>query len=100
MHGLSGAPIPDDRRLALVRDAERGDVARPHAGPPARLAEHAERDAPDLLRVVLHPSRARVVLAELGVSTADDASLPVEEEDGGPGRALMDRTDDGHQGKP
>src|SRR5439155_9083294 len=38
MPGAARAAAPEDRRLALVRDAERPDVAAARARPPARLA--------------------------------------------------------------
>ena len=56
--GAPGTPVPQDRRLALVRDADAGDVAPAGAGAPARRPQHAERDAPDLLGIVLDPARA------------------------------------------
>src|SRR5215470_5060016 len=61
----TGPPVPEDGRLALVRDAERGDVAPTDTRAPTRLTQHAERDPPDLLRVMLDPARPRVVLREL-----------------------------------
>src|SRR6185503_9053020 len=95
--GPARFPVPEDGRLALVRDAERGDVARADTRLPARLAQHAERDPPDLLRVVLDPARTGIVLRELRVGAADDAPLAVEDEDGRPRRPLVDRDDAGHQ---
>src|SRR5215831_8326730 len=65
MYRLAGGAVPQDRRLALVGDAERGDLARLHTRAPARLPQHAERDPPDLLRIVLDPSRPGIVLLEL-----------------------------------
>src|SRR5207247_870587 len=97
MHRPSAPPVPEERRLALVRDPERRHVARAHPRAPARQAEHAQRDPPDLLRIVLDPPRLRVVLRELRISAPDDAPLPVEDEDGRPRRPLIDRDDDGHQ---
>src|SRR5207244_12220674 len=70
---------------------------RAHPRAPARLAEHTQRDAPDLLGIVLDPARLRVMLGELRVGAADDAPLPVEHEHGRARGPLIDRDDDGHQ---
>src|SRR4029077_13802254 len=59
--GAPATPVPEDRRLALVRDADAGDVAPAGAGAAARRAQHAERDPPDLLGIVLDPAGAREV---------------------------------------
>src|SRR6185503_2076313 len=95
MDGASRAAIPEDDGLALVRDSERGDVARPDPRAPARLAEHSKRDAPDLLRVVLDPARLRIVLRELRVGTSDDASGAIEDQGRRPRGSLIDRDDAG-----
>ena len=63
---LAGLAVPDDGRLALVGDADGGDVRR-RASP--RAAERLDGDAdlrrPDLLRVVLDPAGLRKDLREL-----------------------------------
>ena len=64
-------PVPDDRRLALVRDAQRDDVLRPHPGAAQRGGDDAGDVAPDLLGVVLDPARTRVVLAVLALGDGD-----------------------------
>src|SRR6185503_3053592 len=94
--GAPGAAVPEHDRLALVGDAERDDVLRADARAPARLAQHAERDAPDLLRVVLDPAGLRVVLPELGVRAPDDAPRAVEDEDRRPRGPLIDGDDARH----
>src|SRR5207249_8245777 len=97
VHRPAAPPLPEDGGLALVRDAERRHVARAYPRAPARLAEHAQRDPPDLLYIVLDPPRLRVVLRELRVGTPDDAPLAVEHEHGRARGPLIDRDDDGHQ---
>src|SRR6185503_9172500 len=82
---------------ALIGDAERGDVATARPRPPHGLPEHGQRHAPDLVRVVLDPSRPRVVLRELLIGTARDASVPVEDQDGRARRPLIDRGDEAHR---
>src|SRR5439155_1612717 len=97
VHRPAAPPLPEDGGLALVRDAERRHVARAYPRAPARLAEHAQRDPPDLVYIVLDPPRLRVVLRELRVGAPDDAPLAVEHEHGRPRGPLIDRDDDGHR---
>ena len=70
MDGLARAPVPDDAGLALVGDADGGDVAGPELGGGERLPGRLHRRAPDVLRVVLHPARGRIVLGELALRRA------------------------------
>ena len=60
--GMTAGALPDDRRLALVGDAERGDVREPAGARGDDLAQRGERIAPDVFRVVLDPARRGVVL--------------------------------------
>ena len=59
--------VPDDRCLALVGDADRGDVVEVGAGVLQRCAGSLELGFPDLVGVVLDPSGVRVVLLELAL---------------------------------
>ena len=72
--------VPDDRRLALVRDADGGDVTRDES----RLLESFSHDlvhgAPDLFRVVLDPAGLREVLRELLLRDADDLGIHIEDD--------------------
>ena len=66
----SGSPVvavPGHDGLALVGDADPGQVRAVDAGVVERLAGHRARHVPDLARVVLDPARAREVLLELAV---------------------------------
>src|SRR5437016_4768482 len=96
VHGAACTAAPQDGRLALVRDAERPDVAVARARPAARLAQHAQRHLPDLLRIVLHPPGPGIVLRELGIGAPDNAPETVDDEHGRARRALIDRDDVGH----
>ena len=64
----AGGALPQDRGLALVGDADRGDLGRRDAGGGQRLAEGLHGGGPDLLRIVLDPARLREVLRQLGVA--------------------------------
>src|SRR6185437_1826598 len=88
-----GAPVPEDRGLALVGDAEPDDLVWRDA----RLLEdargQAQRVAPDLHRVVLDPAGARVVLLVFHLNHGDELTAVVEEDAAGGRRALVDRDD-------
>jgi hypothetical protein len=104
--GLRGAPIlPDDRpvdrpprgavphddRLTLVGDAERGDLCRRRSIALEAFPDHRERVAPDVLGVVLHPGRRRIVLRQLAPREGHGVRVCVERDGACRGRALIDR---------
>ena len=89
----SGAPLPDERRLALVRDPDRDHVGGAERCGGERVRSRSEDALPELLRIVLHPAGLRVVLLDLAVPTSTDAQLVVHHETCRPGRALVDRED-------
>jgi hypothetical protein len=98
VHRFAGLPVPDNRRLALVGDADRGDVARPDLRAAERLDRDADLRRPDLLRIVLDPAGLREQLRELFLR--DRANRAVAVEDDGPraGRSLVEREDERHGG--
>ena len=61
-----------------------------------RLLHHVRGHRPDLLRVVLHPSRTREVLGEFAVAATANLRLLVEDENGRAGGALVDGDDGLH----
>jgi hypothetical protein len=93
--GLAAASVPDDRRLALVRDPDRGQVASVEASVVERGRRRREHGLPELLGVVLDPARARKVLLDLPVGAAARAERLVDDEARRPGRPLVDRQDQG-----
>src|SRR5262249_20716592 len=94
MDRLAGRALPHDRRLALVRDADRHQVRDRQL----RLVERALHDlldvAPDLLRVVLDPTRPGKDLLVLLLGDRDEPGRAIEYETTGRGGALVDR---GHE---
>ena len=85
--------IPDDRRFALVGDADRGNVLRGKPGALQRLASGRDGVAPDVFRVVLHPAVGRVVLRQFVPGKRDAAALLIEDDAARRGRALVDGED-------
>ena len=62
---LAGVTVPDDSRLALVRDADGGDVLRRRADLVHGRQRHAELGRPDLVGVMLDPAGLGEILGEL-----------------------------------
>ncbi len=60
----AGRLVPDHDRLALVGDADGGDVGQVPAGPFQRLAQHLNAGVPDLPGVVLDPAVGRIGLTQ------------------------------------
>ncbi len=96
--GPAARPVPDHRRLALVGDADGGDLARRGAGLVERLAAGRERRLPQVLRLVLHPARGREVLRELALRHGGDGGVGPEEDGPRGGGALVDGENVGGQG--
>jgi len=91
--GTERVALVEQRRLALVGDADAGDVPGRGLGDLQRLRARRERRLPDLLRVVLDPAGLREVLRELAVPAAEDAPRRVDEEPSDPRRARVDGED-------
>src|SRR5262249_16366906 len=77
--GFARSAIPEDRGLALVRDAEGGHVLRGRSGALERLPRRREPRGPDRLRVVLDLSGSGEDLRELPLGRCD--GQPVASED-------------------
>src|SRR5215470_953012 len=75
---LSARAIPDDGRLALVGDADGGDVFGSDAGLRERFARAVELRTPDVFGVVFDPAGPWEDLREFLLRDARDASLSVE----------------------
>ena len=91
--GSAGLAVPDERRLALVRDADRGDVF----GCGLRFGEQAlrrfELRRPDRLRIVRDPAGLREDLRKLERRLRDGRAIVVEEDGAAARRALVERED-------
>ena len=92
----AGAPVPEDRRLPLVRDADPGEVAGGDARVGDRLARDLELGVPDLFGVVLHPAGLRKDLPELGLRHRPHRARLVEHDGARAGGALIEGKDERH----
>ena len=97
LHGDSAPALPDERRLALVRDADPRELARRDARLRERGLRRGERARPDLLRVVLDPAGTREELLDLPVAAPERPELGIDDETGDPGRSRVDREDHGQR---
>ena len=97
--GRAGAPVPDDDRLALVGDADRGDRLAGGVQLADDLGQRLAGDAPDVVGVVLDPARLREVLRELAVRTRPRHAVVVDREGAHAGGARVDRDDAAHSGR-
>src|SRR3569623_12359 len=88
---LPGAPVPHHRGLALVGDADGGDVAPRQAGLGDGLGGDAELRRPDLVGVVLDPARLREDLTEFLLRDGLDPACVIEHDRAGTGGALIER---------
>jgi hypothetical protein len=62
MHGAAALAIPEQRGLALVRDADARTIFGAYGRRLQRIAERIRDACPDLLRLVLYEARRRKVL--------------------------------------
>ena len=87
---LARRPVPHDRGLALVGDADGSDLRDADAGLRDRLARGGDLALPDLDRIVLDPARLREVLCKLALRHRDDATVEVENDAARTGGALVE----------
>ena len=86
--------------LALVGDADGGDVGRAQALAGERVATDLEGGQPDFLAVVLHPAVLREVLLEFLLAARHRQALGTEHDGAGAGGALVDGEEIVGHGKP
>jgi hypothetical protein len=93
VHRLTGRAIPQQCGLALVGDADRGEVAMRQACTAQRLGDDGLRVAPDLPRVMFHPAGLRIDLLVLHLRARDRSACAIEHDEARAGGALVDRAD-------
>ena len=89
--GLTRKFVPEEHRLALVGDAERGDLFRGNAARAHCRAESAELRGEQVARVVLHPAGAGIDLRKFLLRGGDRPAVFVKEQRAGTGRPLVER---------
>ena len=85
--------VPDDRRLALVRDADGFDVRRVDACRNHDLGHNAQLARQDIVRIVLDPARLRIDLRKRMLGDSLDRAAMIEEDGSGRGCSLVERHD-------
>ena len=90
MHGAAGDAIPHHRGLALVGDADGGDVARGKTGNPHRFAAGRKRRRPDVVGLVLDPARGREMLREFQLRLRRDRHVIAKDDRARRRGALID----------
>ena len=93
VHRLAGLAIPHDGGLALVRNADGGQVRGVETALGQSLRDHGLGAAPDFLRVMLDPTGMRINLLMLLLGGGNDASGAVKDDETGAGGALIDGAD-------
>ncbi len=93
IHGISGFAIPHDGGFALIRDAQRGDIARPGVGTTERFNGYADLGGPDIFRIVFHPTGARIMLLKFALGSAVDGAALIEQNGARTGGSLIQGKD-------
>ncbi len=93
VHGFAGGAVPEQRRLALVGDAQGAELVGAQSGLGERARHHGLHLGPDLGGVVLHPAGPGEDLAVLALVDGDDRAVTVEDDATARCRALVDRGD-------
>ena len=97
----AGFPIPEQRGLALVGDADCRDAVQRNAGNADDLAQRVNLRIKDRRRVVLHPAGLRINLLKFIALHGDDPRAFVEQNGAGAGCPLIERNHIGmHGAKP
>ena len=81
--------VPDDSRLALVRDADTCDVTCHEARLFECLFHDGDHRAPDFFCIVLNPARFREMLREFLLRYADDLGITVKDDGAIRGRTCI-----------
>ena len=92
-HRYARRAVPEHRGLALVGDADRGDVGRRRARGLQHLVHRGRLRRPDLEGVVLDLPGCREVLRELPLRHGDDAALGIEQDGARTRGALVEGED-------
>ena len=89
--------LPYDRGLALIGDADRGDVACADSCLGEDFVHNTRLRRPDFGRVVLDPTRLRKDLREFLLCTGADGPVTIEHDRARTRRTLIEGEDDRHR---
>jgi hypothetical protein len=95
---LSRPSVPDDRGLALVGDADAGDVASLHPRPLHRRAHGRDRGGPDCFHIVLDLAGRRIDLVQLLLRARQRRERAIEDDGARRRGALIDGDQRGRHG--
>jgi hypothetical protein len=87
---LAAGAIPHQRGLALVGDADRGEIPRGKPGPGDCLAAGRHHRAPQILRIMFNPAGLWEVLRNFPLGDGGDGVVGAEHGGAGGGGALVD----------
>ena len=96
VHRLAGGAVPHHGGLALVGDADRGDVFRFQPGLFQRVAAHHDGRGPDVLRLMLDPAGRRKMLREFLLRGGGDGNIAAKHDGARGCGALIDGQNKGH----
>jgi hypothetical protein len=91
MHRAPGGALPQQRRLALVGDADGNDIARAGIGVAQHGAAGGKRRRPQIFRLVLDLAVGRKMLREFLLGNRRDRGVGAKQHGARRGRALVDR---------
>ena len=86
-----GAAVPQERGLALIRDADRREVGGRKPLRRERVGDDGFRIPPDLLGIVLDMARRRIDLGVLALRHRHHGAVAIEDDEARARRALVDR---------
>src|SRR5262249_17486779 len=87
---LAGRSLPDQRGLALIGHADRGQLVGAETSLAQSGRNHLLGRLPDLHRVMFDPAWRWIDLAMLAVGRAQGPAVTAEDNESGPGRPLVD----------
>ncbi len=97
VHGLAGGAVPHHGGLALVGDADRGDVLRGKPRLLQRVAADHDGRGPDVLGLVLDPARGREMLREFLLRRGCDGDVAAKHHRARGCGALIDGQHERHE---
>src|SRR5262245_61438546 len=94
MDRLAGFAIPDNNRLAMIGDADGGDLLRRAPCGVERRGDHGTNRLPDLPRIVLDEAGLGIMLLDLAGGAAAALAGAVEDQGARAGRTLVNGEDE------